>query len=104
MISAKVQDTDLYIGDTVRVKTTVIEGTKSRIQIFEGILLALSGRGENKMMTVRRIGNRGIGVERKWPLNARSIVGIEVVKHAKNVRRAKLYYLRNLTGKLATQI
>ena len=55
-------------------------------------------------MTIRRIGNRGIGVERIWPVDARSIVGVEVVKNAKKVRRSKLYYLRDLTGKAATQI
>jgi len=104
MLTAKVQETDLKIGDTIRVKNTVIEGTKSRVQIFEGILISLRGRDVNATMTVRRIGNRGMGVERTWPLDARTLVGVEIVKHAKNVRRSKLYYLRNLTGKLATQV
>lgn len=104
MISTKYKDLDLHIGDTLRVKTTIVEGTKTRIQTFEGILIALNGRAENRAMTVRRIGNRGIGVERKWPLNARSIVDIEIAKKAKKVRRAKLYYLRELTGRMATRV
>lgn len=104
MLSAKVKDSELKIGDTVRVSTTVVEGSKTRVQIFEGILIALGGRGSNATMTVRRIGARGIGVERIWPLDAKSLVGVDVVKHAKNVRRAKLYYLRDRIGKAATQI
>lgn len=104
MISAKVGSTDLHIGDTVRVHSTVVEGSKQRIQVFEGILISLSGRGENKMMTVRHIGPGGIGVERKWPLDARSLVKVEVKKNAKKVRRSKLYYLRELTGKRAVRV
>jgi len=108
MISAKVVikdvEAELNIGDTVKVHTLVVEGNKQRVQVFEGILIALSGRGENKMMTVRRIGAGGIGVERQWPLNAKSLVKIEVVKHAKNVRRSKLYYLRGLIGQAATRV
>lgn len=104
MISAKVGGTDLNIGDTIRVSTTVIEGAKTRVQVFEGILISLSGRGENKMMTVRHIGPGGIGVERKWPLNARSLVKVEVKKKAGKVRRSKLYYLRDLTGKKAVRV
>ncbi len=104
MLSVNIKGTQIQIGDTVRVKNTVVEGTKTRVQIFEGILIALKGRDVNQTMTIRRIGNRGIGVERIWPVDARSIVGVEVVKNAKKVRRSKLYYLRDLTGKAATQI
>ncbi|MFA5933097.1 MAG: 50S ribosomal protein L19 [Microgenomates group bacterium] len=104
MISFELNDQNIHIGDTIRVHSTVVEGTKSRVQVFEGILIALSGRGENKMMTVRHIGTGGIGVEKQWPLNAKSIVKIEVMKHAKNVRRSKLYYLRNLIGRNATRV
>ncbi len=104
MVTATVKGIDLHIGDTLRVKTTVIEGTKSRVQSFEGILIALRGRADNKMMTVRRIGVRAIGVERIWPINSPVIVGVEVVKNAKKVRRSKLYFLRNQTGRAATQI
>lgn len=104
MLSVKFNETDLKIGDTVRVKTTVVEGGKTRIQTFEGILISLRGRGENATMTVRRVGTRGIGVERIWPMNSKAIVGVEVVKSAKKVRRSKLYFLRKLTGRMASQI
>lgn len=104
MISAKFHTADLHVGDTIRVSSTVTEGSKQRIQVFEGILLAISGRGENRMITVRHISSGGIGVERKWPLDSRSIVKIEVKKKAINVRRSKLYYLRDLTGKQAVRV
>lgn len=104
MISIKVKDTELHIGDTIRVHSTVVEGAKTRIQVFEGIVISLSGRGVNQMMTVRHIGIGGIGVEKKWPLDSTSIVKIEVKKHAKSVRRSKLYYLRGLTGQQATRV
>lgn len=97
-------NTNLHIGDTLRVHSTVIESNKQRVQVFEGILIALSGRGENRMMTVRRIGTGGIGVEKKWPLNAKSLVKIEVKRQAKRVRRSKLYFLRHLTGRQAVKI
>lgn len=104
MTSTSIKETTISIGDTLKVKTTVVEGGKSRIQTFQGILIALSGRGENQMMTVRRVGARGIGVERKWPVNSRALVGVDVVKKRKKIRRSKLYYLRNLTGRAATQV
>lgn len=104
MISVSVDNKNIHIGDTIRVYSTVIEGTKTRIQVFEGIVISLSGRGVNKMMTVRHIGSGGIGVEKKWPLNAKSIVKIEVKKKAKSVRRSKLYYLRGLIGQQATRV
>jgi large subunit ribosomal protein L19 len=104
MLQANFKDTALRIGDTLLVKYNVIEGSKTRIQTYEGILIRLQGRAENKMMTVRRIGDRGVGVERMWPLNAPAIVSVEVVKNAKKVRRSKLYFLRDITGRLATRI
>lgn len=104
MISVNFKDKIIHIGDTVRVKNTIIEGDKTRIQTFEGILIALSGRKENKTFTVRRIGDRGVGVERIWPLNSKSLVDIEVKKKAGKVRRSKLYYIRNLTGKSAVRV
>lgn len=94
MISTKFKETTLHIGDTLRVKSNIIEGEKTRVQTFEGTLIALSGRGENQTLTVRRVGNRSIGVERIWPVNSSSLVDIEVAKPAKKVRRAKLYFLR----------
>jgi large subunit ribosomal protein L19 len=104
MISATVKDVAVKVGDTVRVKTTVVEGNKTRVQTFEGIVISLRGRGENKTFTVRRIGNRQIGIERTWPLDSTAIVGLEVAKNAKKVRRSKLYFLRDLTGKAASQV
>lgn len=104
MISTDYKDKQLHIGDTVRVKNTIVEGNKTRAQSFEGIIIAFSGRGENRTFKVRRIGPLGIGVERTWPLNARGILDIEVVKNPKKVRRSKLYYLRNITGRMATRV
>lgn len=104
MISGKFGETEIHIGDTLRVHNQVVEGTRTRIQIYEGILISLRGRGENKTFTVRRIGAGGIGVERTWPLNAKNLLKIDVKKKASNVRRAKLYYLRERTGKQAVRV
>ncbi len=104
MISAAFKDVTLHIGDTLKVKNTIIEGEKTRVQAFQGILIAMSGRGENKTITIRHIGPQGIGVERIWPLNSKTLVDIEIVKNAKNVRRSKLYYLRDLKGRMATRV
>lgn len=104
MISAKYGETNLHIGDTVRIHSNVVEGNKTRVQVFEGILIRLRGRGENRTFTVRKIGAGGIGVERTWPLDARSLVKIEVKKKTSGVRRSKLYYLRDLTGKEAVRV
>lgn len=104
MISGKFNDTDIHIGDTLRVHSQVVEGNRTRTQVFEGILISLRGRGENKTFTVRRIGAGGIGVERTWPINAKSLVKVEVNKKADHVRRAKLYYLRERTGRQAVRV
>lgn len=104
MISTKFKYLNLHIGDVVKVKSTIVEAGKKRVQSFQGILIAISGRGENQTITLRHIGPGGIGVERIWPINSRSLVDIEVVKKAKKVRRAKLYYLRNLAGRMATRV
>lgn len=104
MISAKFGETDIHIGDTIRVHNKVVEGVKTRVQVFEGILIRLQGRGENRTFTVRKIGAGGIGVERTWPLDSRNLVKIEVKKSAKNVRRSKLFYLRDLEGKDAVRV
>ena len=104
MISAKFDETLLHIGDTVRVHNKVVEGVKSRIQIYEGILIRLRGRDVNRTFTVRKIGAGAIGVERTWPLDSNSLVKIEVKKKTTGVRRSKLYYLRDLTGKSATRV
>lgn len=103
MLSGKHGETEIHIGDTLRVHSKVVEGDKVRVQIFEGILIRLQGRGVNKTFTVRKIGAGGIGVERTWPLDARHLVKIEVKKKSKGIRRSKLYYLRNLTGREAVR-
>src|SRR5258708_33977382 len=104
MISGKFGETDIHIGDTLRVHSKVVEGDKTRVQVFEGILIRLRGRGENKTFTIRKIGIGGIGVERTWPLDSNSIVKIEVKKKTTGVRRSKLYYLRDLSGKEAVRV
>ena len=87
-------------GDTISVGVKVIEGTRSRVQTFEGVVIAISsGGGINKTFTVRKISN-GIGVERIFPFHSPNLETIKIVKKGK-VRRAKLYYLRNLKGKAA---
>ncbi len=87
------------VGDTVRVGFKVIEGTKERIQNFEGVVIAKKHGGIRESFTVRRL-SFGVGVERTFPLHSPKIASIAVVKRGK-VRRAKLYYLRGLTGKAA---
>ncbi len=89
----------LEIGDTVRVFVKVIEGSRERLQNFEGTIIKMQGGGIRKTFTVRRL-SYGIGVERTFPYNSPRIGRIEVVRHGK-VRRAKLYYLRNRVGKAA---
>lgn len=86
-------------GDTVRVHVKVREGDKERIQVFQGVVLGRKGGGIRETFTVRKV-SYGIGVERIFPVHSPALDKIEVVRHAK-VRRAKLYYLRNLKGKAA---
>ncbi|WP_191058509.1 50S ribosomal protein L19 [Geminicoccus harenae] len=86
-------------GDTLRVNVKVIEGTRERVQAFEGVCIARRNRGVNSAFTVRKI-SYGEGVERVFPLYSPRIASIEVVRRGK-VRRAKLYYLRGRTGKAA---
>jgi large subunit ribosomal protein L19 len=86
-------------GDHIRVHVRVIEGEKERIQPFEGDVISVRGSGLNKTFTVRKIAS-GVGVERIFPLYSPKIAKVEMVKEG-NVRRAKLYYLRNLSGKAA---
>ena len=90
---------EFNVGDTVKVSFKVIEGTKERIQAFEGIVIARKSSGIRETFTVRRV-SYGIGVERTFPLHSPKVADIKVVRRGK-VRRAKLYYLRDLTGKAA---
>lgn len=86
-------------GDTVRVNVKVVEGTRERIQGFEGVVIGRSGQGLNESFTVRKL-SYGEGVERVFPIYSPLVDSIEVVRRGK-VRRAKLYYLRGRTGKAA---
>ncbi len=90
---------DFRAGDTVRVHVKISEGAKERIQVFEGVVLGRSGGQNRETFTVRKISN-GIGVERIFPLHSPRIAMIERTRRGR-VRRAKLYYLRNLRGKAA---
>lgn len=86
-------------GDTVRVHVKIVEGTRERIQLFEGVVIKRRGGGISETFTVRKI-SYGVGVERAFPLHSPKVAKLEVVRFGK-VRRAKLYYLRELRGKKA---
>ena len=86
-------------GDTLRVHAKIVEGNRERIQVFEGVVIGRQGTGVRETFTVRRI-SYGIGVERMFPVHSPRIAKIEVVRHGE-VRRAKLYYLRDRVGKAA---
>jgi large subunit ribosomal protein L19 len=86
-------------GDGIAVSYKIVEGNKERIQIFKGDVIQINGEGSTRTFTVRKMSN-GVGVERIFPFSSPSITNIEVLKRGK-VRRAKLYYLRNLVGKKA---
>ncbi len=90
---------DFRPGDTVRVHARIVEGTRERIQLFEGVVIKRRGQGISEMYTVRKISN-GVGVERTFPVHSPRVAQIEVTRQGR-VRRAKLYYLRNLRGKAA---
>lgn len=90
---------DFRAGDSVRVHARIVEGSRERIQIFEGVVIKRRGEGISETYTVRKISN-GVGVERTFPLHTPRVDKIEVTRHGR-VRRAKLYYLRALHGKAA---
>ncbi len=90
---------DFRAGDTVKVHVKVVEGNRSRIQVFQGVVIARQGQGIGATFTVRKI-SFGVGVERTFPVHAPTIDHIELVSRG-DVRRAKLYYLRGLRGKAA---
>lgn len=90
---------DFRPGDTIRVHVRVVEGTRERIQLFEGVVIKRRGTGIQQSYTVRKISS-GVGVERTFPLHTPRVAEIDVIRHGR-VRRAKLYYLRALRGKAA---
>ena len=90
---------DFRAGDTVKVHVKVVEGNRSRIQVFQGVVIRRQGGGVRETFTVRKI-SFGVGVERTFPVHAPTIAKIEVESYG-DVRRAKLYYLRDLHGKAA---
>ena len=98
-IEAKRKLPEFQPGDTVRVNVRVTEGTRTRIQAYEGVCIARNGAGLNENFTVRKL-SYGEGVERVFPIYSPIVEGVDVVRRGR-VRRAKLYYLRGLTGKSA---
>ena len=90
---------DFRAGDTVKVHVKVVEGNRSRIQVFQGVVIRLQGSGVGRTFTVRKV-SFGVGVERTFPIHSPIFESIEIVTRG-DVRRAKLYYLRNLRGKAA---
>ncbi|MCR5195417.1 MAG: 50S ribosomal protein L19 [Pseudobutyrivibrio sp.] len=90
---------EFQVGDTVKVYGRIVEGNRTRVQVFEGTVIKRQGGSNRETFTVRKNSN-GVGVEKTWPLHSPNVEKIEVVRKGK-VRRAKLYYLRNLTGKKA---
>ncbi len=90
---------DFRAGDTIKVHVKVVEGSRSRVQVFQGVVIRIQGSGVGRTFTVRKV-SFGVGVERTFPLHSPIFETIEVVTRG-DVRRAKLYYLRNLRGKAA---
>ncbi|MCA9063619.1 MAG: 50S ribosomal protein L19 [Planctomycetaceae bacterium] len=95
--SLRAEPLQFAVGDTVDVHTRILEGNKERVQTFTGVVIARKGSGTSEMFTVRRV-VQGEGVERTFPIHSPKIAGIDVKRHAR-VRRAKLYFLRERTGK-----
>ncbi len=102
-ISFNYHEQKINVGDSVRVHQEIVEGNKKRVQIFEGIVIAIKNREFNKSFTVRKIGANNIGVEKIFPLAMPSIKKIEL-KRQGDVRRSKLYYLRDKVGKAASKV
>ncbi|MCR5685574.1 MAG: 50S ribosomal protein L19 [Lachnospiraceae bacterium] len=95
----KAEVPEFKVGDTVKVSSKVKEGNRERLQVFEGIVTKRQHGSSRETFTVRKISN-GVGVEKTWPIHSPNVSKIEVVRHGK-VRRAKLFYLRQRTGKAA---
>ncbi|KUK79146.1 MAG: 50S ribosomal protein L19 [Microgenomates bacterium 39_7] len=99
----KHQDTVASIGDTIQVHQEIVEGDNKRVQVFEGIVIAIKNRDRNKSFTVRKIGANSIGVEKIFPVYLPSIKEIKVIRKGR-VKRSKLYFLRDKVGKAATKV
>jgi large subunit ribosomal protein L19 len=97
--SLRTDNPDFRAGDTIKVHVKVVEGNRSRVQVFQGVVIKVQGSGVGRTFTVRKV-SFGVGVERTFPLHSPIFEKIEVVTRG-DVRRAKLYYLRNLRGKAA---
>lgn len=100
---ARINNSEFRIGDTVRVHQKIQEDEKTRIQAFQGTVIAIRGEGANKSFTVRRLGSAGVGIERIFPLESPIIEKVEVVSKG-SVRRAKLYYLREKSAREVASI
>jgi large subunit ribosomal protein L19 len=98
--SLKEETPQLAPGDTVKVHVRIVEGDRERVQVFQGVVLRLRGGGVNEAFTVRRIASHGVGVERTFLLHSPRVEKVEVLRHT-HVRRAKLYFLRQRSGKSA---
>ena len=99
------KDTKFGIGDKVKVTQKIADGDKTRSAYFEGIVISISGRGEGKTFTVRRIGEQKVGIERIFPIKLPSIEKVEIIRHGtRGVRRSKLYFLRQSSPKEIEQI
>ena len=93
----KTEVPEINIGDTVRIHNKIVEGTRERIQMFEGTVIAKNGGGISETFTVRRI-SYGCGVEKVFPIHSPNVVKVDIIRYGK-VRRAKLFYLRDAIGK-----
>lgn len=90
---------EIRIGDVVKVHVKIVEGSRERIQVFEGTVIAMKGSGVSETFTVRRV-SYGVGIERVFPVNSPNVAKVDLVRHGR-VRRSKLYYLRDRVGKAA---
>lgn len=96
-------DQTIHVGDRIAVSLKITEEGKTRLQLFEGLVIAVKGRDQGQTFTVRKIGTNNIGVERILPVHSPQIDSIKTISQG-SVRRAKLYYLRDRTGKLALRV
>lgn len=104
-LTATFNDNKFNVGDVVKVIQNIQEGEKTRKQAFQGMVIGIKGRGENKTFTIRRVGSQNVGIERIFPLESPSISDIEVVRKGKRgIRRAKLYYTRDKSRKMIEKI